>query len=144
MMASFWGTVRACLQTAVLWTSFKLVQTVVAAFFTVLVWIQTSIAFIGICFRTPKALSTVQQARKLAADKSKLQAAAAAAAAAQAVAGSSLQQSEGTNAAGLRQRRLPDASQASSIDQDQQVAADVQGVTPAPIHLFPEPELGAW
>lgn len=135
MMASIWDMVRTRVQTAVLWTSFKLVQTVVAAFFTVLVWIQTSIAFIGLCFNTPKALLTVQQARELAADKPRLQAAAAAALVA---AGSGLQQ----HAAGLRQRRLQDAPQASSIDQDQLGPADPQGVTPAPIHLFPEPELG--
>jgi hypothetical protein len=133
-MASVWGLVRR----ALLWTSFKLVQTVVAAFFTLLVWAQTFVSLIERIFRHPPALLTVQQARQLAADKSQLQAAVATALAAD---DSSLQQSDANNADGLRQRRLPDACQHSSTKQGQEGHAD-QRVTSTPIHVFPEPQLG--
>lgn len=112
---------------------FKAVQISVAAFFTLLVWVQTFVAGFGRLFGDPAALVKVQQARQAAVG---LTALSGPEVAADEDAPAALQQQQQQLESSLRQR--------AQQKQQQHGAEDACGSSRPvqPVHVFPQPELG--
>jgi transcription initiation factor TFIID subunit TAF12 len=113
---------------------FKAVQISVAAFFTLLVWVQTFVAGFGRLFGDPAALVKVQQARQAAVG---LTALSGPEVAADEAAPAALQQQQ-------QQQLESSLRQRAQQKQQQHGAEDACGSSGPvqPVHVFPQPELG--